>query len=293
MRQIKITQSITQRDSKSIEKYFLEIDKFHPLSSAEENECAEKIKEGGKEGEKYLHKLINSNLRFVVSVAKQYQTSNIALNDLINAGNEGVIVAANKFDASKGFKFISYAVWWIRQSILKYIQENSRTVRLPVSKSSKVNNYKKFEMQFMQELNEKPSIEQIAEGLKITIEEALVIVNLSEQTTFSIDKKISNDSESEDTMGEFLEDKDAEHDIYKDVYRESLNNDLLDVLECLTEKEKNILIKLFNIDGKGEETPENIAIQLSTSKERVRQIKEKALYKLRNKKLNKKLVQYL
>ena len=290
MRQIKITPSITNRDAKSIEKYFLEVDKFNPLTSFDEGVCAKKIREGDK---KYFDKLINSNLRFVISVAKQYQGSEIYLGDLINAGNEGLIRAAEKFDETKGFRFISYAVWWIRQSIIKYIQENSRTVRLPVSKSSKISHYKKFETEFMQEMQEKPTIEEIAINLKITKEEAIVIVNLSEQTTFSIDKKINNDGESEDTMSEFLVDNDAENNIYKETYEKSLKDDILRSLEILKDKEKFVIIKFFNLDGEGENTLESISAQISTTKERVRQRKEKALHKLKINKSNKKLVQYL
>ena len=294
MRQIKISQSITNRDSKSIEKYFSEIDKYRPLSIAEEIECAQKIKSDNlKESEKYFNKLVNSNLRFVVSVAKQYHGANAHLGDLINAGNEGLIISAQKFDETKGFKFISYAVWWIRQSILKYIQEHTRTVRLPVSKSSKVNNYKKFENDFMQEMNEKPSVEEIAIALKIKPEEALAIVNLSEQTTFSIDKKISETNGTEDTMSEFLEDKDAEDNMYKNVYKESLKKDLQEMMKCLNDKEKFVLMKFFNLDGEGEQTLQTIANQMNMSGERIRQVKDKAIHKLKGNKSNKKLVQYL
>ena len=294
MRQIKISQSITNRDSRSVERYLSEIDKYHPLSSAEEIECAQKIRsEDTKESEKYFNKLVNSNLRFVVSVAKQYHGAGVHLGDLINAGNEGLIIGAEKFDETKGFKFISYAVWWIRQSVLKYLQEHTRTVRLPVSKSGKVNSYKRFEGEFMQEMNEKPSIEEIASALKITPEEALSIVNLSEQTTFSIDKKINEHSGSEDTMGEFLEDKTAEEGVYKDLYSESLKSDLREVMECLNDKEKFVLIKFFNLDGEGEQTLQTIANQMNTSGERVRQVRDKAIHRLKVNKFNKKLVQYL
>ena len=294
MRQLKISQSITNRDSKSVEKYLTEIDRFHPLSSVEEIKCAQKIKgEDQKERKKYFDKLVNSNLRFVVSVAKQYHGSGVYLGDLINAGNEGLIIAAQKFDETKGFKFISYAVWWIRQSILKYIQEHTRTVRLPVSKSSKVNSYKRFEGEFMQEMNEKPSIDEIALALKIKPEEALAIVNLSEQTTFSIDKRINESEGSEETMSEFLQDNDAETNVYLNIFRDSLRKEVAEILEALTEKEKFVLVKFYNLDGLGEQTLQNIGYQIKTTSERVRQIRDKAISKLRQNKSNKKLVQYL
>ena len=305
MRQLKITPSITNRDSKSVERYLVEISKYHPLSLEEELLCAEKIKNRQKPGsvtpptpeekeaEKYFEKLVNSNLRFAVSVAKQYQNSDVRFEDLINAGNEGVIKAAERFDATKGFKFISFAVWWIRQSIIKYIQENGRMVYLPANRTSSITTFKKFESKFVQEFEEKPNVDQIAEGLKITVEEAFFIVNLSEQTTFSIDKKINQQNDSEDTMEEFLEDNNAENNIYKNIFSESLSDDVLDAMSCLNEKERFVITKFFNLDRKNEDNMETIAVQISTTTERVRQIKDKALNKLRNNKTTKKLVCYL
>jgi len=294
MKQLKISQKITNRDSKSIERYFIEIDKFPKLSIQEEVECAIKIRsEDPKESEKALNKLVNSNLKFVVSVAKQYMVQNISLADLINVGNEGLIRAAHGFDETKGFKFISYAVWWIRQSIMKHIQECGKTVRLPVSKSAKINQYKKLENLFLQDFQEKPTIEQVADSLKITQEDALIIVNLSEQNTVSLDKKVNPDGESEEIMADFLEDVLAEENIYKEVNNQSLNKDLMCCISILNEKERFVIIKYFNIDGEGENSLESIAKQISSSKERVRQIKERALNKLNDKKIKQKLVHYL
>jgi RNA polymerase primary sigma factor len=292
MRQIKISQKITNRDAKSIEKYFLEIDRFSPLSSADEADCARRIKKGDINA---LNKLINGNLRFVVSVAKQYQNSNSALGDLISVGNEGLIRAAKTFDETKGFKFISYAVWSIRQSIIKYMQENSRMVRLPISKSTKLNHYKKFENHFLQNHHEKPSIEDIAENLKVTIEEARGIVDLSELVVCSLDKPLDRDSDGdgEATLSNFLIDEEAELGITRTMTNQSLNTDLMRGIETLKEKEQFVIIKLFNIDNGGEQSMESIAGVLQTTKERVRQLKESALKKLRINKINKKLVQYL
>ena len=298
MRQLKITQSITNRDAKSVERYLTEISKYHPLSLEEETECFKKIKlcsteKERKESKKYHKKIINSNLRFVVSVAKQYQSENILLEDLINAGNEGLLIAADKFNMDKGFKFISYAVWWIRQSMIKFIQENGRTVYMPSNRVGKISSYKKFESKFIQEFEEKPTVTQIADNLKISEEEAFLIVNLSEQTTFSIDKKINNSNDSEDTMEEFLGDEQAETDIYKNIFAESLSKDLSEVMTCLSERERFVVTKYYNLDRSGEDSYEKIAEEIGVTKERVRQILDKGIHKLKGNNFKKKLVYYL
>ena len=188
MRGLKIFNSITQRDSNSIEKYLQQINKIPVLTPEQEIICAKKIKEGDKAS---LDKLIVSNLRFVVSVSKQYHVGGVSLSDLIEAGNEGLIIAANKFDHTKGFKFISYAVWWVRQSIIKYIQDNGKLVRVSSNKLAILTKYKKIEEQYIQQNSEIPTAEYVSKKMNLKIHEAEEIQKINSYTFFSIDQKMN------------------------------------------------------------------------------------------------------
>ena len=285
MRQLKITKSITNRESDSLEKYLQEIGREEMVTIDEEIELAQKIKKGDH---KALEKLTKANLRFVVSVAKQYQNQGLSLPDLINEGNMGLIKAAEKFDETRGFKFISYAVWWIRQSILQAIAEQSRIVRLPLNQVGSVNKINRLLSKFEQENERKPSIGELSECTDMPedkIDDALKI----QSKHVSVDAPIydGEDSSMLDTM---ISDDAPMAD--KTLVMESLRAEIKRVLSKLKDKEKNVVEAFFGI-GQPEMTLEEIGEKYGLTRERVRQIKEKAIRKLRSSTTNKFLKAYL
>ncbi len=273
MRQLKIIRSITSRDTASLDKYLQEIGREELLSVEEEVELAQRIREGD---EAALNRLVCANLRFVVSVAKQYQNQGLSLPDLINEGNVGLIKAAQKFDETRGFKFISYAVWWIRQSILQALAEQSRIVRLPLNQVGSLNKINKAISKFEQDNQRKPSSEELSEILDIDVDKISESVSVNGRHT-SLDAPFS-DSEDNSLM-DVLTDPDAA------VTDSSLNQESLSVevdraLSQLHPRERDILKMFFGI-GCQEMTLEEIALKFDLTRERVRQIKEKAIRRLK------------
>lgn len=285
MRQLKITKSITNRENDSLDKYLQEIGHEELLTVEEEVELAQRIRKGDR---KALEKLTKSNLRFVVSVAKQYQNQGLSLQDLINEGNVGLIKAAEKFDETRGFKFISYAVWWIRQSILQAIAEQSRIVRLPLNQVGSVNKINKVLNKFEQENERRPSINELAEKIDLPeekIEDAMKVTGKH----ISVDAPFIDGEESNllDTMTS-SDTPTADNELVL----ESLRNEIARALQFLNERERNVIEAFFGINQQ-EMTLEEIADKYSLTRERVRQIKEKAIRRLRNNTKNKMLKSYL
>ncbi len=285
MRQLKIIKSITNRESESLDKYLQEIGREELVTVEEEVELAQRIRKGDR---KALERLTKANLRFVVSVAKQYQNQGLSLPDLINEGNVGLIKAAEKFDETRGFKFISYAVWWIRQSILQAIAEQSRIVRLPLNQVGSVNKINKMVNKFEQENERKPSIDEISERVDLPqdkIGEAMKVSarHVSVDTPFAegednslLDVLVNNDSPMADNS----------------LVMESLRAEINNALQMLNERERNVIEAFFGIN-QPEMTLEEIAVKYGLTRERVRQIKEKGIRRLRNSTKNKMLKSYL
>jgi len=285
MRQLKITKSITNRESPSLEKYLQEIGKVELISPEEEVELAQRIKKGDKIA---LEKLTKANLRFVVSVAKQYQHQGLSLPDLINEGNLGLIKAAEKFDETKGFKFISYAVWWIRQSILQAIAEQSRIVRIPLNKVGDLNRINKAFAKLEQEFERVPSAEELAESVELPKEKVLRAIQISGRH-ISVDAPFKEDEDS--SLLDVMENKEspiADHSLIQD----SLKKEIDRTLGILSEKERFVIEAFFGI-GRTEMSLEEIGNQCGLSRERTRQIKEKAIRRLRQSSKNKLLRSYL
>ena len=285
MRQLKITKSITNRESAALEKYLQEISKETMISAEEEVELAQRIKKGDT---KALERLTKANLRFVVSVAKQYQNQGLSLPDLINEGNLGLLKAAERFDETRGFKFISYAVWWIRQSILQAISEQSRIVRLPLNQVGSVNKINR-EINRFEQLNERrPSVDEIAEKVDLPqekIDEAMAING----------HQISVDAPFVEGEDNSLLDVMANSDAPladNQLVEESLKSEIQNALSALNERERNVVEASYGIN-QPELTLEEIGSKFGLTRERVRQIKEKAIRKLRNSKTNKFLKTYL
>ena len=285
MRQLKITKSITNRESASLDKYLQEIGKEELISVEEEVELAQRIKKGDRDA---LEKLTRANLRFVVSVAKQYQNQGLSLPDLINEGNLGLIKAAEKFDETRGFKFISYAVWWIRQSILQALAEQSRIVRLPLNQVGSLNKINKAFSRFEQEFERKPSPEELADSLELPRDKVTDTLKVS-------GRHISMDApfiEGEDnSLLDVLPNNDSPK-ADKLLLTESLIKEIDRSLATLTERERDI-IKLFFGIGIMEMTLEEIGEKFGLTRERVRQIKEKAIRRLRHTSRSKLLKTYL
>ena len=274
MRQLKINKSITNRSSAALDKYLVEIGREELISTDEEVELAQRIHHGDR---KALDKLTRANLRFVVSVAKQYQNQGLALNDLIDEGNLGLIKAAKKFDETRGFKFISYAVWWIRQSILQAISEQSRIVRMPLNQVGFQSKLAKAIVNFEQENEHRPSVQELADILET--DEAKV-----QEALGTNGKKVSVDAPFQDDDSNSLIDimtDESAPTTDNNMEKESLSADLNAALGTLSEREQTVLKMLFGI-GCNEMTAEEVANSLNLTRERVRQIKERALRRLRD-----------
>jgi RNA polymerase primary sigma factor len=285
MRQLKITKSITNRESASLDKYLQEIGKEELITVEEEVELAQRIKKGDRAA---LEKLTRANLRFVVSVAKQYQNQGLSLPDLINEGNLGLIKAAEKFDETRGFKFISYAVWWIRQSILQALAEQSRIVRLPLNQVGSLNKINKAFSKFEQEYERQPTPEELAEALDLPKEKVSDTLRVSGrhvsvdapfvdgEDNSLLDVLVNNDSPNADST----------------LISESLSKEVDRALATLTERERDIIKLFFGISTQ-EMTLEEIGEKFGLTRERVRQIKEKAIRRLRHTSRSKLLKTYL
>src|SRR5687768_2817648 len=275
MRQLKITKSITNRESQSLDKYLQEIGKEGLITADQEVELAQRIKEGDGVA---LEKLVKANLRFVVSVAKQYQNQGLSLPDLINEGNLGLIKAAQRFDETRGFKFISYAVWWIRQSILQSLAEQARIVRLPLNKVGLTNRIQKTYSLLEQQFEREPSTEELAEALEMDIEEVSASMGISARHV-SMDSPMSDGEEN--TLLDVLENPNAEKTDGDLVYRESLKTEIERSLTTLTERQKEVICYFFGIGVDHPMSLEDIGEKFSLTRERVRQIKDKAITKLK------------
>ncbi|MBQ4500011.1 MAG: RNA polymerase sigma factor RpoD/SigA [Alistipes sp.] len=285
MRQLKITKSITNRESASLDKYLQEIGKEELISVEEEVELAQRIKKGDQEA---LEKLTKANLRFVVSVAKQYQNQGLSLPDLINEGNLGLIKAAEKFDETRGFKFISYAVWWIRQSILQALAEQSRIVRLPLNQVGSLNKINKAFARFEQEHERTPSAEELANELELPREKVTDTLRVAGRH-ISVDAPFA-DGEDNSLLDVLVNTDSPNAD--RGLINESLATEVERALEILTERERDIIRYFFGI-GCSEMTLEEIGEKFDLTRERVRQIKEKAIRKLRQSARSKPLKSYL
>jgi RNA polymerase primary sigma factor len=283
---VKITKQFTQRESQSLDKYFHEIGKVTLLTAEQEIELARKIKDGDSEA---LEKLTKANLRFVVSVAKQYQNQGLSLGDLINEGNLGLIKAARRFDETRGFKFISYAVWWIRQAIMQALAEQSRIVRLPLNRVGALNRIGKAYSSLEQEFEREPSPEELAEELQMDVDEVSEAITLSAKH-LSMDAPFNQTEENR--LLDVLENEDlpAPDTI---LMSESLKEEVERALSKLAEREAEVIRLYFGLDTDEPLTLEEIGEKFNLTRERVRQIKEKAIRRLRNTTRSKELKKYL
>jgi RNA polymerase primary sigma factor len=285
MRQLKITKSITNRESASLDKYLQEIGRYDLISVEEEVELAQRIKKGDQAA---IEKLTRANLRFVVSVAKQYQNQGLSLPDLINEGNLGLIKAAEKFDETRGFKFISYAVWWIRQSIMQAINEQSRIVRLPLNQVSSLSKYRKAVAEFEQEHQRKPSEDELSKILDIPKSKVLSTMKVSGRHV-SVDAPFQEGEDN--SLLDVLSDDDSPV-ADKSLIHESLRKEIERVFATLDERESKILQYSYGI-GVEEMSLEEIGQQFGLTRERVRQIREKAIKRLRTTSRSNPLKKYL
>ena len=285
MRQLKINKSITNRSSAALDKYLVEIGREELISTDEEVELAQRIHKGDQEA---LDRLTRANLRFVVSVAKQYQNQGLALNDLIDEGNLGLIKAAQKFDEPRGFKFISYAVWWIRQSILQAISEQSRIVRMPLNQVGFQSKLSKAIVSFEQEFERRPSAQELADILDTDLTKVQDALGTNGKKV-SVDAPFQDDDSN--CLIDIMQDESAPG-TDNSMERESLSSDLEAALAVLNERERTVLKMLFGI-GRNEMTAEEVANNMSLTRERVRQIKERALRRLREADNINILVKYL
>jgi RNA polymerase primary sigma factor len=275
MRQLKISKSITNRDTASLDRYLSDIGKEGMISPEEEAELARRIKAGDKEA---LDKLTKTNLRFVVSVAKQYQNQGISLPDLINEGNMGLIKAAQRFDETRGFKFISYAVWWIRQAILQAIADQSRIVRLPLNQVGLVNKIKKEIARLEQELQRAPTLKEIAEAVDLPEYKVSEILKYNSHTQ-SIDSPISPDEDTQFIDVFVNEDADGTDTT---LMQESISTEVNSLLSTLSPKDSEVLRLYYGINASHEYTMDEIGDRCGLSRDQVRLIKERALKKLRH-----------
>ncbi|PCH96560.1 MAG: RNA polymerase subunit sigma [Bacteroidetes bacterium] len=288
MRQLKIVKQLTNRETPSLDKYLQDISKVQLITAEEEVELAKKIHEGDKEA---LHKLTSANLRFVVSVAKQYQNQGLTLPDLINEGNLGLIKAAQRFDETRGFKFISYAVWWIRQSILQALAEQSRVVRLPLNKIGSIQKIKKAFSKLEQEYEREPSVDELAENLDLSEKDVKESIKNAGRHV-SMDAPISNDNDSTANMYDLLHNDDNPKPD-SGLINESLRNEIFRALSTLTQREAEVVQCFFGLNHHLPMTLEEIGEKFDLTRERVRQIKEKAIRRLKQTSKSKLLKSYL
>ena len=287
MRQFKNTKNITERSSISVNNYLKEVSRYPMITVDKEVILTQKIRQGGKEAEKARQRLVEANLRFVISVANQYHQHNMDLSDLISEGNIGLIKAAERFDETRGFKFISYAVWWIRQSISSTIYENGRIIRLPLNQQALLNMYSTLLKETMQTEQRKPNTAEFAEFANISENKAGILI---EQTakTLSMDDPLSEETDT--SIGDFVS---SGSKTDESLDKESLHQDMTAILNhILSAKEKEILMRSFGINCK-EEGLEEIGFAFGLSRERVRQIREKALCKIRRSNKIGILAQYI
>lgn len=291
MRQLKISRSITSRNNEALDRYLNEIAREPMLTPEEEAELATKIHKGGKEGEQARDRLVSANLRFVVSVAKQYQNQGIFLTDLINEGNMGLVKAAEKFDETRGFKFISYAVWWIRQSIIEALAVKSRIVRVPLNQVGIAGKVNRATEQFVQLNGRIPSTQELSQITGID-ENTIESARDANSHTTSIDAPLGNE-EGDNSMADILTSDDTSTYSDSQLDRESMNQFINDLLkEVLNEREQTIIRESFGI-GVMEKSLEEIADEMGMTRERIRQVKEKAIRKIKYSSAAKILKQYL
>jgi len=286
MRQLKISKQITNRESQSLDKYLQEIGKVDLLTPDEEVDLAKRIRDGDQIA---LEKLTKANLRFVVSVAKQYQNQGLSLGDLINEGNLGLIKAAQRFDETRGFKFISYAVWWIRQSILQALAEQSRIVRLPLNRVGSLNKISKTFSELEQKFEREPSPEELADVLEVTTNEVVDTLKISGRHV-SMDAPFVQGEDN--TLLDVLE-NDGEVTPDSGLMNDSLRREVQRALSTLTQREADVIALYFGLNGEHPMTLEEIGERFDLTRERVRQIKEKAIRRLRHTSRSKALKPYL
>jgi RNA polymerase primary sigma factor len=284
MRQLKITKSITNRETASLDKFLQDIGKEPLITPEEEVALAQRIKMGDQRA---LDKLTRANLRFVVSVAKQYQNQGLSLPDLINEGNMGLIKAAKRFDETRGFKFISYAVWWIRQSILQALAEQARIVRLPLNQVGSINKIKKETSRLEQKLERQPTVDELAEALDESKEKITEVMNLTTRS-ISMDAPLVQDEDT-NFIDVYISEDAPTTDSY--LLKESLQREIEHALSTLSEKERDVLTLSFGIGSTPPLTLDEIAIRFNLTRERVRQIKDKAIRRLKSH--NKQLKNFL
>jgi RNA polymerase primary sigma factor len=284
---LKITKQFTNRESKSLDQYLQEIGKVELLTPDDEIELAIRIKKGDKSA---LEKLTKANLRFVVSVAKQFQNQGLSLGDLINEGNLGLIKAAEKFDETRGFKFISYAVWWIRQSIMQAIAEQSRMVRLPLNRVGSLSKIGKAYRDLEQEYERQPTTEELAGTLEMKAEDVAYALQIAGRHV-SVDAPFSGDDDKNSLLDVLQNDQQPNPD--QKLMGESLKNEVANVLSSLSEREADVIKLYFGINSEHSATLEEIGDRFNLTRERVRQIKEKALRNLKHAPKTKRLKSYL
>ena len=287
MRQLKITQQITQRENDSLERYLSDIAKLPMINADREVELAKKIRMGDADA---LEEMTRANLRFVVSVAKQYQNQGLSLADLINEGNIGLIKAAQRFDESRGLKFISYAVWWIRQSILQALVENARLVRLPLNKIGSYSKINKMMMKFEQRYEREPSKDELAELLNVTDKDIDEMMK-GMSKTISMDAPVGEGDDA--TMIDFFAGEDLKGSAEDVLMNESLKKDIAGLLQTMNQRDAAIVSCYFGINGEEALNLDEIGSRFSLTRERVRQIKEKAIRRLRKTSHTKTLRGYL
>lgn len=285
---MKIVKQITNRESKSLDQYFLDIGKTNLLTPEEEVDLAIKIRNGDLNAQ---NKLVKANLRFVVSVAKMYQNQGLSLGDLINEGNLGLIRASKRFDETRGFKFISYAVWWIRQGITSAIAEQTRIVRLPLNRIGNLTKLNKAYKNLEQEKEELPTLEELANVLDISVEDVSFTLQTSRRH-LSLDAPLKENDENKNNLRDVIGDN-SQDSPDEDLMKESLVKEISNILSCLNKREAEVIKLSFGIGSNHKATLEEIGEKFNLTRERIRQIKEMALKKLRNKKECSVLKDYL